>query len=122
MNIPHIFYNQGQFYILINNHRALLSQLTNQQLESAVARIRESKPYLVYFQQIIGVDGYRFLNHLYTLDFLDCVDTDTPKESYIENCLKRPLAMLDVNEQLTRFFFLDIEYSLIIREKFSRNF
>ena len=112
----------GVVQILINNHRTLISQLTNQQLESAVARIRESKPYLVFFQQLIGADINQFLNNLYTFNFLSCVDTENPKQSYIENCLKRPIVMLDVNEQMTRFFFLDIEYSLIIRERFSRNF
>ncbi len=122
MNIPHIFYNQNQLYVIQGNRRSLINQLTCEQLDSAVARIREVKPYLLYFQQLISIDGYQFLNHLYTLDFLSCIDTEDPRQTYIDNCLMKPLSMLDMNEQLTRFFFLDIEYVLLIRERFSRNF
>lgn len=120
LDIPHAFYDDKEFYYYIQNRRVHLHSLSNIQLDNAIAYIRERKPYLLYFQQKMGLDGYHFNRRLYSFEFLDVLEKPNLKESYFNKCLKKPFIFLNENEQMTRLFFMSFPFMLLLREKYRR--
>lgn len=123
MNIPNSYYGNQYFYTFSGNKKREMSSLSYDELVSAVAAILEKKPYLAYYHNSIGLNLEENASAFCFFSlFSSLIDSDNPKDVYIEKCLTRPFLLLDTDKQFIRFFFMDMEYSLLLREQYIRYF
>lgn len=121
MGIYYKYFQNGFTYFPFENQWLPIQNLSNESLLSAIADIDEKKPYLILFRKTIGLSDTIFRNRFMSYDFFhDIIYSESPSQFFIDECLKRPFVLLDVNQQLLRYFFYDLSYSFLLIESFRR--